>query len=88
MSFFKQTQETLTGRIKPRRTAYGAVFMQVEVSVQPMVLKNAESPEEADWIPQGKPTVKWRDARLNDNLSWFYVGEESQVPVMTVGGTL
>jgi hypothetical protein len=62
---------SLTGRVRPRRTWYGRVVLQVEVLCERMDLVSL--------LPDREPRViststEWRDAKPNDALEQVYAG--------------
>jgi hypothetical protein len=60
-------KKTLTGRVRPRRTWYGKVLMQVEVISQKYNLGSD--------ILSGHSYLEWRDADINDYLEHEYKNE-------------
>jgi hypothetical protein len=67
---------SLTGRVRPRRTWYGRVVLQVEVLCERLDLVSLLTDREPRVI---STSTEWRDARINDQLEQVYAGRRCAV---------
>lgn len=64
--------QRLTGRVRPRRTWWGKVFLQVEVRNEERTPFGRPG---GGLLPPDRVYFTWRDALLNDSLGGTYMDE-------------